>query len=106
MRVLVVLTGPVDNFLRERRLCPKTMGEVDDAFLMLEAVARGGFVAFVPKSVARSAVEQRRVKILAHFRPTSAGVHALFHRAEGPDLARTAVTKLIEHAREHFERED
>jgi LysR family transcriptional regulator, transcriptional activator of nhaA len=96
----------VDNFLRDHGLRPKTMGEVDDAFLMLEAVSRGGFVAFVPKSVARAAVEQGRVRALTQFRPTSAGVHALFHRTEGPDLAREAVAKLIEHAREHFERED
>jgi LysR family transcriptional activator of nhaA len=96
----------VDNFLRDRGLRPNTMGELDDAFMMLEAVARGGFVAFVPKSVAAGAVKLGRVKVLATHRPTSAGVHALYHRAEGPDLARAAVEKLIEHARERFERDD
>jgi LysR family transcriptional activator of nhaA len=96
----------VDNFLRDKNLHPKTMGELDDAFLMLEAVARGGFVAFVPNSVARAAIKLGRVKALGMIRPVSAGVYAMYHRAEGPDLARTAVDKLIEHAREHFEHED
>ena len=69
----------VENFLRDKGLRPKPMGELDDAFLMLEAVARGGFVAFVPKSVARGAVKLGRVKTLATFQPTSAGVFALYH---------------------------
>lgn len=93
----------VDNFLRDRGLRPKTVAELDDAFLMLEAVARGGFVAFVPNSVARPAVSLRRVKVLDRFHPTSAGVHALYHTTEGADLARSAVQKLIENAREQFE---
>lgn len=96
----------VDNFLRDKGLHPKVMGDLDDAFLMLEAVARGGFVAFVPNSVARPAIKLGRVKALAQLQPVSAGVHALFHKAEGVDLARAAVDKLIENAREQFDRED
>lgn len=96
----------VDNFLRDKGLHPKVMGELDDAFLMLEAVARGGFVAFVPNSVARPAIKLGRVKALAKLQPVSAGVHALFHKAEGVDLARAAVEKLIENAREQFDHED
>lgn len=93
----------VDNFLREKNLNPKTMGEVDDAFLMVEAVARGGFVAFVPNSVARPAIRLKRVKALATLQPTSAGVHALYHSGDQADFARSAVEKLIQHARENFE---
>jgi LysR family transcriptional activator of nhaA len=96
----------VDNFLRDKGLHPKPMGELDDAFLMLEAVARGGFVAFVPTSVARSAIKLGRVKALATIRPVSAGVYAMYQRAERADLARTAVDKLIEQAREQFEPEE
>jgi LysR family transcriptional activator of nhaA len=92
----------VDNFLKQRGLEPKSMGELDDSFLMLEAVARGGFVAFVPNSVARSGVRRGRVKGIAHFTPASAGVHALFHKTETATLARTAVEKLIKHASEQF----
>lgn len=93
----------VDNFLREKAFRPKPMGELDDAFLMLEAVVRGGFVAFVPNSVAREAVKLGRVRALASFQPESAGVHALFHKTESAELAHAAVEKLIENAREHFE---
>jgi LysR family transcriptional regulator, transcriptional activator of nhaA len=93
----------VDNFLRDRGLYPQVMGELDDAFLMLEAVVRGGFVAFVPESVARPAVKLGRVKALATIRPTSAGVFALYHGSDSKDLARTAVERLIENAREHFD---
>jgi LysR family transcriptional regulator, transcriptional activator of nhaA len=96
----------VDNFLREKGLRPKPMGELDDAFLMLEAVARGGFVAFVPKSVARSAVRLGRVRPLATLRPTSAGVFALYQSADPVELVRDAVGKLIENAREQFDQDD
>jgi len=96
----------VENFLRDKGLRPKPMGELDDAFLMLEAVARGGFVAFVPKSVARPAVRLGRVKALAMLQPTSAGVFALYHSGGPSDLARAAVEKLIENARELFDQGD
>jgi LysR family transcriptional activator of nhaA len=88
----------VDNFLREQGLRPRTMGELDDAFLMLEAVARGGLVAFVPRSLARPAVKAGRVKALAEFTPSNAGVHALFNRADTASMVRAAVDKLIENA--------
>jgi LysR family transcriptional activator of nhaA len=93
----------VDTYLQSNNLKPSTVGELDDAFLMLEAVARGGFVAFVPSSVARQAVKLGRVKALARFVPKSAGVHALYHGTEAVSLARAAVQKLIDNAREHFE---
>lgn len=96
----------VENFLRERGLHPKPMGELDDAFLMLEAVARGRFVAFVPRSVARAALRLGRVKALASLRPTSAGVFALYHSGGASDLARVAVERLIQNARELFDGDD
>jgi len=93
----------VENFLRERGLRPKPMGELDDAFLMLEAVARGGFVAFVPNSVARPALKLGRVRTLAKLQPLSTGVHALYHQSDTAELARAAVSKLIENASQHFD---
>ena len=89
----------VARFLDERSLRPKPMGDLDDAFLMLEAVALGGFVAFVPRSIARDAIKSGRVKELASFAPTGAGVHAIFHSSEGDEVVRDAVAKLIENAR-------
>jgi LysR family transcriptional activator of nhaA len=93
----------VDGFLKERGLHPTVMGEVDDAFLMLEAAARGGFVAFVPRSVARDAIKAGRVKALATLSPATAAVHAVYHASDTLQLARTAVEKLIESARANLD---
>jgi len=92
----------VDHFLKEKGLRPTPMGEVDDAFLMLEAVARGGFVAFVPRSVAREGLKLGRVKVLATLAPTAA-IHAIYHGSDTLQIARTAVEKLIENARESID---
>src|SRR6185312_13238603 len=79
-RSVSVYYWEVDNFLKAKGLRPTVMGELDDAFLMLEAAARGGFVAFVPRSVARDALRAGRVKIIAELPHGSAGVYALYHR--------------------------
>jgi LysR family transcriptional activator of nhaA len=92
----------VDAYLEENGLKPNGVAELDDAFLMLEAVARGGFVAFVPRSVARDALAANRVKVIAELKQGSAAVFALYHRRDHVDLARKAVELLAEHARTHF----
>ncbi len=102
-RTASVYHWEVNAFLKSKNLSPTVMGELDDAFLMLEAVARGGFVAFVPRSVAREAIQLGRVKALGSFQPSTAGVHALYHQNESVELARTAVQKLIDNARERFD---
>lgn len=88
----------VDAFLQERSLRPQRSAELDDAFLMLEAVARGEFVAFVPRSVARDALAAGRVKVLGELDPGTAAVFALYHRSDTVDLARRAVELLAKHA--------
>jgi LysR family transcriptional regulator, transcriptional activator of nhaA len=102
-RTASVYYWEVDNFLREKGFRPTSMGELDDAFLMLEAAARGGFVAFVPRTVAREAIKAGRVKVLATLAPATAGVHAVYQAGDTLQLARTAVEKLIESARENLE---
>jgi LysR family transcriptional activator of nhaA len=92
----------VDAYLQAHGLKPHGVAELDDAFLMLEAVARGGFVAFVPRSVARDAIAAGRVQIIAELKEGSAAVYALYHRREHVDLARKAVELLAEHARSSF----
>lgn len=87
----------VDAYLQERGLAPSRSAELDDAFLMLEAVARGEFVAFVPRSVARDALSAGRVKVLGELDPGTAAVFALY-RADTFDLARQAVELLAKHA--------
>jgi len=104
-RTASVYYWEVDNFLKEKALRPVPMGELDDSFLMLEAAARGGFVAFVPRSVAREAIKAGRVKVLATLSPVTAGVHAVYHASDTLQLARTAVEALIASARESFEGE-
>lgn len=102
-RAASVYHWEIDQFLKERGLRPSSMAELDDAFLMLEAVTRGGFVAFVPRSVAREAIKAGRVKVLASLAPTTAGVHAVYHASDTVDMARTAVNKLIENARANLD---
>ncbi len=93
----------VEAFLRENGLSPTSMGEVDDAFLMLEAVARGGFIAFVPRMVARESIALGRVKVVTTFLPKSAAIHALYPASESSELARAAVEKLVANARDRFD---
>jgi hypothetical protein len=52
---------------------------------------RGGFVAFVPRSVARDAVTMERVKELLSLEPGGAAIHALYHDGASASLARRAV---------------
>jgi LysR family transcriptional activator of nhaA len=93
----------VDAFLKERGLRPNLMGELDDAFLMLEAVLRGGFVAFVPSTVAREAIRAKRLKVLATVPVGSGGVHAVYPSGESLQLVHTAIARLVENARTAFE---
>jgi len=93
----------VDTFLKENDYRPISAGELDDAFLMLEAVTRGGFVAFVPSSVAKAALQLGKVKVIGEFVPASAGVHALYPSSEANQLARSVVARLIENAKELVE---
>jgi hypothetical protein len=51
-------------------------------------------------------VKLGRVKVLAQFQPASAGVHALYHRTDSANLARSAVQQLISHARTQFDSDD
>ena len=88
----------IDLFLDAQGYRPRLVGESDDSFLLLEAVIRGGFVAFVPRSVARDALSLGRVKELLTLEPGVAPVHALYHDGESASLARRAVQMLAEYA--------
>lgn len=88
----------VDAFLDERGLRPRIVGESDDALLLIEAAARGGFVAFVPRSVARDPVAAGRLSVIATLDSACALVHAVYQDGESAALARRAVAVLIEHA--------
>lgn len=99
------LRWEIDAFLDAQGLRPTSAAELDDAFLMLEAVASGDFVAMVPRSLALDAVAGGRVRVLTSFRPTSAAIHAVFHGGETGEVVSSAVRRLTEHARTRFEGE-
>jgi LysR family transcriptional activator of nhaA len=85
----------VTRFLEARNLRPKIAGEADDPFLMVEAVARGGYIAIVPTSVARDSITAGRVRILNRLDSAHAGVHALYQDGSATELVRRAIERLI-----------
>ena len=90
----------VDDYLSDNDLRPRIVAEADDSLLMVEAAARGAGIAFVPRSVARDAIAAGRVKVVATLDPGSAAVHAIYNDQDGEALARRAVERLLEYARE------
>ena len=91
---------PIDAYLEEQDLRPRLAAETDDALIMLSAVMRGGFTAFVPWSVARDAVASGQVKVVAEVKPEDVAVHALYHQATSAEIARRAVEMLVKFAAE------
>jgi LysR family transcriptional activator of nhaA len=89
----------VEAFLEQRRLRPRVVAEADDALFMLEAAARGGYVAFVSRSIARDALTAGRVKRLAQIDTDHLGLHAIYQDGTSAELARRAVDVLVEHVR-------
>lgn len=93
------LRWDLEAYLTKNALRPRIAGESDDALFMLEAAARGGFVAFIPRSIARDAIAAGRLKALAQIKTEHAGVFALYQDGDTADLARRAVHALVEHMR-------
>jgi LysR family transcriptional regulator, transcriptional activator of nhaA len=87
----------VEAFLDDNNLRPQVAAEVDDSLFLVEGAARGGHVAFVPRSVAKEAIAAGRLRILARL-PTSSCVHALYQSSDTSELARRAVEVLVQHA--------
>ena len=89
----------VAAFLQQRGLRPQLTAEADDASLLLEAACRTGFVTFVPRTMARDAVAQGRLRVLATLDEGQAAVHALFHDDTASELVRQALELLLESSR-------
>jgi DNA-binding transcriptional LysR family regulator len=85
----------VARFLEAQNLKPEIVGEADDPFLMVEAVARSSHLAIVPTSVARDAIAAGRVRALMKLDSAHAGVHALYQDGSSGDLVRHAIERLI-----------
>jgi len=86
----------IESFLTGHALKPRIAGEADDPALMLEAAIRGGFIAFVPSTVARDAIAADRVRALAALEPATGVIHALHHDGA---VVTEAIGRLVEHAR-------
>ncbi|HVV85025.1 MAG TPA: LysR family transcriptional regulator [Kofleriaceae bacterium] len=84
----------VAAFLEQRGLRPQLVAEADDASLLLEAASQGGFATFVPRAIARDALAQGRLRVLATLEPGQAAVHALYHDAAASELVQRAIEVL------------
>jgi LysR family transcriptional activator of nhaA len=89
----------VEAYLDSHGLRPRIAAESDDALFLVEAAARGGYIAFVPKSVARDAIAAGRLAAIATHDSVNAGVYALYQDGATADLARRAVDVLVSHVR-------
>lgn len=87
----------VETFLETNHLRPRIVAEADDALFLLEAAARGGYVAFVSRSIARDAVNAGRLKIVGEIETSQLGVYAIFLEGAATELARRAVDVLTAH---------
>lgn len=95
-----VYRSHVDAHLESNNLRPRIAAETDDTSFMMTAVARGGFIAFVPWTVARDAVSAGRLQVLGEVAAGEIAVHALYHTTEQATIARRAVELLVANARE------
>ena len=91
----------VEEFLEERNLRPTIAAESDDSLFLIEAAARGGYVAFVPSSVARDPIAAGRLNALAVVTPSHGGIHAIYQDGVSAELVRRAITTLVEFVREN-----
>jgi DNA-binding transcriptional LysR family regulator len=91
----------VEAFLEEKGFRPRIAAESDDTLFLVEAAARGGYVAFVPTSVARDAITAKRLRALATVIPAHGGIHAIFEDGTSAELVRRAVETLLAYVREH-----
>jgi LysR family transcriptional activator of nhaA len=88
----------IEEFLEERNLRPSVAAESDDSLFLIEAAARGGYVAFVPSSVAKDPIAAGRLRALATLTPSHGGIHAIYQDGASAELVRRAITPLIESA--------
>jgi LysR family transcriptional activator of nhaA len=93
-----VFRWDVENYLDARGLRPRLVGETDDALLMLELAIRGGFVAAVPRGVARDTIAAQRLRVIDTIQPAHAGLFALHQDSDSAELARRAVEMLVAYA--------
>lgn len=89
----------VETYLELNNLHPRIVAESDDPLFLVEAAARGGYIAVVPRSVARDPIARGRLVELATVESTHAGVYALHPDGGNAELARQAVKLLMDAAK-------
>jgi LysR family transcriptional activator of nhaA len=93
------LRWDVEAYLELNQLHPRIVAEADDPLFLVEAAARGQYIAVVPSSIARDAIGAGRLVSLATVESTHAGVYALYPDGVTAELARQAVKLLIDAAK-------
>lgn len=89
----------VEAYLDLHGYRPTIAAEADDALFMVEAAARGGHVAIVPRSVTADALATGRLRLVAHVDTGEhASVYAVYPDSENAQLAVRAVELLLERA--------
>lgn len=88
----------VETYLTTQKVRPRVVCESDDAMFLLEAASRGGYIAAVPKRMAREAIASKRVREIGQIQPAHSGIHAVYQDGETSELARNAVERLIAQA--------
>jgi LysR family transcriptional regulator, transcriptional activator of nhaA len=86
----------IETYLDKQNLRPRIVGEADDPQLLVEAAARGDYVAIVPRLVARDALQTGRVRVLAQVDSAHGGIHALYQDGGAAELSQRAIELLIE----------
>lgn len=89
----------VETYLAEHGLTPRVAAEADDPAFLVEAVARGAFVAIVPRVVARDAILAGRVRELGRVEQHPITVYAVHADAKPGELVQRAVAALIARAK-------
>ena len=88
----------VEAYLELNNLHPRIAAEADDPLFLVEAAARHGFIAVVPKPVARDAIARGRLQELARVESAQAGVYALYQDGSTAELSRRVVEMLVANA--------
>lgn len=99
------LRAAVEAHAAQAQIDRRIVAETDDASFAIEVAARGLGVAVVPRSVARDAVSQGRVRAIQVLDDTSVALHAVHRREHTEATVRRAVELLIAFAREELDPE-
>ncbi|MBA3395993.1 MAG: hypothetical protein H0T89_25400 [Deltaproteobacteria bacterium] len=85
----------VSTFLDAHGLQPRIVAESDDSLFLVEVSVRSPCVAIVPRSAAKEALLDGRVRVIAELESGGVAVHALYQDNIAAGLTRSAVEILV-----------